>query len=428
MSVDQAQQTIVQDQAKGNSAGDDVVFIARQPIFDRVPKVFGYELLFRSSADNAYHGGDGSIASCETISRAMNVIGLGMVTGGKKMFVNFPKKLLLEEVYAVLPRDLAVVELLEATAVDDDVITVCRKLKADGYTLALDDVVDPIAIRPLLQYADILKVDFLALSREQRPHMIAEFRGFTGQLLAEKVESREDFDQAVQLGCEYVQGYFFAKPEVMSGRGVAAFEPVYLNFLRALNQPELDYDALEELIKRDVSLTYKLLRYLNSAAVGLRHKITSIKQALALMGEKQLRKWGSLVALTSLNRNKPAELILMCLVRAHFCENIAKAEDLADEQLDLFLIGLLSAIDAVLDTPMEQVLSQMAVISDVSAVLLNYPTAHKELVQIYTLAQACERGAWSTVTQLATGLRLTQSEIAAMYYEAITWADQILTI
>jgi EAL and modified HD-GYP domain-containing signal transduction protein len=344
------------------------------------------------------------------------------------MFVNFPKQLLLEEMYTVLPREQAVIELLESTAVDDEVIATCKKLKAAGYVLALDDVTDPIAIRPLLPYADIVKIDFMGLAEDRRKLIAAELSGHPGKLLAEKIESRSDFDQAMELGCEYVQGYFFAKPEIMAGKGVAGNRGIYLQFIRALNQPVLDFDLLEELIKRDVSLSYKLLRYLNSAAIGLRNKITSIRQALVLMGERPLRKWGSLVALTNLNQRKPAELILMCLVRANFCERIAKVENLPDRQLDMFLVGLLSAIDAVLDMSMEQVLAQMSIIGDVSAVLLNQPTAPKDLLQIYKLTLACERGAWGTVTHDVAGLHLTQSEMAMMWYEAITWADEVLRI
>jgi c-di-GMP-related signal transduction protein len=426
MQIVSAQPSSATRPAARQGPGDDIVFIARQPIFDAASIAIGYELLFRSGGQNQYSASDGCLASSHTISRALHTIGLDEISGKKRIFVNFTRELLLKELYTLLPPGRSVVELLEATVVDDEVIRACEKLRAAGYQLALDDVTYPCKVNPLLQLADYLKIDFRALPREDRRPVIQGLAGVKGKLLAEKVETKEEFDEAVALGCEYVQGYFFAKPELMKGKGLVGVEAIHLQFLRELNRPQLNYARIEELIKLDASLTFKLLRYLNSCSIGARNEIKSVKQALVLLGEEALRKWGALVAATSINRNKPPELLVMCLARARFCERMGMMENLEDRLLDLFLIGLLSGIDALLDQPLQTVVSQLAISDDVRNVLLGQSAAPGDLQRIYTLARACERGAWATVIQACPGMRQTHSEIAMIYYESLTWADQVV--
>ncbi|HEV2294625.1 MAG TPA: EAL domain-containing protein [Tepidisphaeraceae bacterium] len=406
---------------------EDQVFIARQPIFDAQSQiVYGYELLFRSSDENKYTATDGRFASSQTINRALHSIGLDAVCGDKKAFVNITRDLLLEEVYTLLPPEQCVVEVLEDMTLDDEVIGACKKLRAAGYGLALDDVTSVERVKPLWGVADIIKVDLSLIARENRASVLKELAAYAGKLLAEKVETREDLDEAVALGCEYVQGYFFCRPEMMRGRGLTGAEVIYLQFLRELNKPQLDYAVLEQIIKQDVSLAYKLLKYLNSAGLGLRNKVSSIQQALVMMGERPLRKWGSLVVVTSMNSQRPPELLLTALVRAHFCEAVARKLKLVDQQLEMFLIGLLSSMDVALGVPMTKVLEQTGVSDVVRCVLLQDANAPKDLAKIYTLSVACERGAWGTVVKTSAGLRLTQGDIAAIYYAALAWANHAL--
>ena len=409
--------------------GEEQVFIARQPIFETVSqRLYGYELLFRSSEENKYTATDGRLASSQTINRAVHSIGLDAVVGEKKAFINITRDLLLEEIYCLLPPQQTVVEILEDLTLDEQVVEACVKLRAAGYGLALDDITDADRCVPLAPFVDIIKLDFANISKKDRRDVCKKLAPFAGKLLAEKVETKEDLEEATQLGCRYVQGYFFCKPEIVKGRGLTGAEVIYLQFLRELNCAQLDYARLEKVIKQDVSLAYKLLRYLNSAAIGLRHKVTSVQQALALLGERALRQWGWLVVVTSINSKKPPELMLTSLIRAHFCEAIARKLNMTDRQLDLFLIGLLSSIDAALGMPMDQILAQTCVSDDVRKVLLNDPAAPKDMVRMYQLALACERGAWGTVVQASMGLRLTQSDIATIYYDALSWANQIFTV
>jgi EAL and modified HD-GYP domain-containing signal transduction protein len=213
---------------------------------------------------------------------------------------------------------------------------------------------------------------------------------------------------------------------MMRGRGLTGAEIVHLQFVRELNKPQLDYAALERIIKQDTSLAFKLLKYLNSAGVGLRNKVSSIQKALVLMGERPLRKWGWLVFVTSINSKRPPELLLTSLVRAHFCEAVARKLNLSDLQLEMFLVGLLSSMDVALAMPMAQILDQTGVSDVVRQLLLQDAAAPKDLVKIYALSVACERGAWGTVAKTSAGLRLTQGDIASIYYGALAWANQAL--
>ena len=405
---------------------NNYVFLARHPIFTPGRQVYGYELLFRSTANNLYDGVDSIAATAETIHRAIHILGLHTVAGDHRIFVNLAEQLVNEEFYAVLPANQTTVELLETSPPTDELIKACRKLKDDGYQLALDDVCTTGNFGRILELADVIKLDFQAVEREKREALVANLAKYPAKLLAEKVETKEDFDQAIALGCHYLQGYFFCRPEVMRGRNLEGNQAVYVQLLREMSRPELDYNKLEELIKKDVSLSYKILRYLNSAFLGVRHKITSIKQGLVLLGERSIRKWASLVALTSMNRGKPPELLAVCLSRARFCEAVGTANHMGNRQLELFLIGLLSCIDGLLDMPLKSVLQQLAVPAEVSTVLLQEPEAPKDLARIYALTLACEKGAWGKVVEASAGLCMTQSEIAMAYYESLTWADQVL--
>ena len=406
---------------------DGRVFIARQPIFEaQQQRVYGYELLFRSSEENAYTSTDGRQASSQTISRAMHSIGLDAVVGDRKAFINVTRDLLLEEIYTLLPPEQCVVEILEDLTLDAEVVAACARLRAAGYGLALDDVTDVKRVEPLAEYADIIKVDLSMVAPDDRAAVFRDLAPFRNKLLAEKVETKADYEQALALGCQYVQGYFFCRPEMMRGKTLVGAELTHLRFVAELNKPQLDFGALERVIKQDVSLTYNLLRYLKSAAIGVRQKVTAIQQALVLLGERPLRKWGSLVAVTSMYSKKPSELMVTSLVRANFCEAIAARQNLPQHQLDMFLIGLLSSIDAVLNMPMAEILEQTCVSDNVRTVLLNDPAAPKELSRMYALALACERGAWGTVVKTSAGLRLTQSDIATVYYDAMTCTNKCM--
>lgn len=401
------------------------VFVGRQPIFDHNLDVYGYELLFRSGKENHFTGEDGDQATRVTVGNSLNILGLGDVVGAKRVFFNITRTLLLEEMYSVLPADRTVVELLETVEIDDEVIAACGRLREEGYLLALDDFVFGEEYRSLLAMADFVKVDFMATSREQRRSLVEEFGRPGLAFLAERIEKPEEFEEAVALGYRYYQGYFFCKPKIIEGRDISGTKHKYLLLLQASQGSEIDFDQIEQIIKSDGSLSVKLLRYLNSAGAGVREKITSIKQSLVLLGERPLRKWASLLALTCLADDKPSELIRTSLARGQFCELLCEDLGLGGRQLDLFMLGLLSALDALLDCPLSDVLPHLPLANDVKATLLGDSTA---LGKVHMLVLACERGDWKAGTMLGRLLGLPEQRVAEVYAESLRWADEVMRL
>ena len=402
---------------------DATVFLGRQPIFDRRQKVFGYELLYRHNAQsNAATFTDGDLASCQVINTGLNVLPFQEIVGDRRAFINVTRQLLIDRTYTVLPREHVVLELLEEVQVDPFVLEACEQLKADGYMLALDDFVYAPQARPLLQYADIVKVDFRQSPPAQRRELARRLSARHDMLLlAEKVETREDFCDAIELGYAYFQGYFFCKPEILSRRELPAVKQSIIRFLHEVHRPEIDYNRLEQTIKSDLSLSTKLLRYLNCAAIGLPNKLTSIRQGLALLGEKQLRKWASLAALSSLASDKPEELLCTCLARARFCESLAIEARLANQELDAFLMGLFSGMDALLDMPMDQAIKGLPVSPAVATALTG---GDSPLARIYQLALAFENGDPPLLEQRAAAVSVSLNTASALYWQALRWVDQ----
>lgn len=403
-----------------DSATNTDVFIARQPIFTLNQDVFGYELLFRASQENRFSDTDGNTASFHTINNALHLTGLDTLTNGKKAFINFTRRLLTEKWYTLLPSDLVVVELLEDIVPDDQVIEACRAVKDAGFTLALDDVVTESGYDALFELADIVKIDFMLTTPDDRKPLVERCRKRNLQLLAEKVERTEEIEEAQSSGYAYLQGYFFAKPQMMRSRDVRTHKLSYLRFLDHINRSSIDYDQVEAIVKEDASLAYKLLRYMNCAAMGMRQKVASIQQALALLGESALRKWGSLVALTGLADGKPEELLTLCLIRAHFCESLAPALNMQNRETSLFMLGLLSGLSAVMDAPVREVLKDVPIEDDVRDSLLGKPT---RIGSVYRLARACERGDWQRTQHCAETLSLSEAVVAQAYQNALKWAD-----
>ena len=397
------------------------VFVARQPIFDAREELFAYELLFRSSMENFFSHADPDLASSRLIDSSLFVLGLDSLTSNKRAFINITRRLLVERLVAVLPKERTGLEILETVEPDEEVITACKELKELGYTLVLDDFVYSPEFEPLVSLADIIKIDFLQTTGKERKSCVERFAPRNIRLLAEKVETREEFNEAVGLGYSYFQGFFFCKPEIITGKDIPGYKLNYLRFMQEINSPDVDFDRLERVIKGEVSLSVKLLRYLNSAAIGLRCRVTSIKQALVMLGERPLKKWAMLVAMTGLGDDKPAELVLTCLIRARFCELTGKNGQLADRDFDLFLVGLLSAVNALMDRPMDHALDEMSLPPDVRETLLGGDTP---LGAVYSLVLAYEQGNWDTVAGLADSLGMAEEGIPGIYASSVQWADQ----
>lgn len=400
------------------------VFVARQPIFDTRQRVVAYELLFRSGLENAFpRGVDSDFASSRVINDSMMVFGFSALAGGRKLYVNVTQKVLSESLYAVLPVRQSVIELLESVKPTEATVAACKELKRAGYELALDDYVDGPEMDPLVALADIIKIDFLATPKDARAALRERFKRRRLSLLAEKVETHEQFREAREGGYSFFQGYFFQRPEMIAREDIPPFKLTHLDFLRELQQPDLNFERIEQVIKRDVSLSVKLLRYLNSASFYWRSRVTSLKHAMVLLGESAFRKWASLITVLGISNDRPPELVVSSLVRAHFCEALCRTTKRADMELDAFLVGMLSMIDALVGRPSKEVLDEISVSPEVSAAVLGSTST---LGKLRALVVAYEAADWETTAALAKQLGVAEDQLPEIYQQSIKWAKHVM--
>jgi EAL and modified HD-GYP domain-containing signal transduction protein len=403
----------------GATTREAAVFVARQPIFTGQKEVFGYELLFRSGLENYCHCLDPDQSTLDVIANSFFAIGFEELTDGKRAFINFTRALLLKGVAALLPADRIVIEITEGTQGDEDVLAACRKLRESGYTLAMDDFVPAHRDSPLLELTDIVKVDFLGTTTEEQRQICRELIGRGLPVLAEKVETVEQFDLALQMGCIYFQGYFFSKPVIRSGSQISGNKLAYLRLLEKINRPGISYEEIEELIKQDVALTYKLLRFINSAWFGLRRQIDSIKHALVLLGPKEIRKWFALVALRHMASDKPQELLVRTIARAKAGERLGPLIGMGEQSAELFLMGIFSTLDALMDMPMPDVLEKLPLSEEIKTALLGGQCAYRA---VYDTILSYEAGDWEVFSQRAAELRLDEASVPQVFEESLKWA------
>jgi c-di-GMP-related signal transduction protein len=412
------QRTVLSDEQKAS------VFVARQPIFDAKENVVAYELLYRSSFNNAYDFSDGTSATLNVIRNAFLVLG-PQLTGGKKTFINFNKTLLENRAGLSLNPSTTVIEILEDVEVDRDIVEACQELKDAGYALALDDFVLTAGDRGgLLEIADIIKADFRQMEPKER-QKLARMPNLSCQFLAEKVETREEFEEARSSGYSYFQGYFFGKPIIVSANSIPGNKINHLRMLSEINRRELDFPSLERIIKQDPYLSYTLLNYMNSAFFAFRVSVGSIRQALALLGEKEITKWASLVIMTFIGAGKPSEVSLSSLIRAKFCETLAAEISLSDKAAELFMMGVLSMIDVLIGRPMAEIIEKMNVSEDVKTALLGGDNNHSHLLNLIV---SYERGEWKAFASWAQKLSLEQSRVPGVYQASVEWAEQVFGV
>ena len=408
-------------ESANTTASTTTVYVARQPIFDSKKNTHGYELLFRSSLDNEYTGADGDTASLDVIANTFLEIGLDELTGGKRAFVNFTRNLLLWETADLLPPEAVAVEILEDVIPDEDVLLACQKLKDAGYTLALDDFVLADSGSSFLDLADIVKVDWALTTPDERKRIAEDLKNRGIKALAEKVETNEEFEQAKEYGYSYFQGWFFSKPLITFTKSLSPNVLAHLRMLQEVNRAEMSYDTISEIIKQDVALTYKLLRYINSVWFALRHKVTSIQRALAWLGPVEIRRWFALSSLKNMSTNKPDELLLQALARAKMAELTAIPAGLKKDASELFLMGMFSLIDALLDAPMETVLDKLPLDEQTKGALIGDPGPFRS---VYEMITNYELGAWEAFSAKAHELNIDENIIPGIFRESVNWANE----
>ncbi|MBF0397781.1 MAG: HDOD domain-containing protein, partial [Desulfobacterales bacterium] len=287
-----------------------------------------------------------------------------------------------------------------------------------GYILALDDFVFSERFTPLIEIADIIKIDFLLTKGEKRKEVIKQCKNPKVKFLAEKVETSEEYETAIQMGYSYFQGYFFSKPIIISGKDIPSNKLNYLRILKEVNNPNANFNNIEDSVKRDVSLSYKLLKYINSAFFNLPVKVTSIKHAIELLGLKEIKKWVSLAAMGSMSNDKPMELMNISLIRARFCEHIALKIGMQNRSSDFFMMGLLSVVDALIDKPMKEILTDLPIDSDIKDALLGKANKFRE---VFNLAVAYEKAQWEKAIGFSKMLNIDEANIPHMFFDSVEW-------
>jgi len=396
-------------------------FIARQPIFTTGNDVFGYEVLFRAGPENYFTGNSADVSASQMDN--LLLFGIDKVTSSRLAFLNCPRDFLLHDYLTFLPPDRVVGEILETVSPDTETLEACRRLKRLGYRFALDDFVDSPEMAPFVEIADYIKIDFLATTPLEQERLARELRHRDVQLIAEKVETHEDVQRGMAMGYMYFQGYYFCRPQMAERRDIPAYKMNYLRILQIANQPEFDGGKMAEAIRQEASLAYRLLRYLNSPAFTLRANVDSIPHALTLLGERDTRKWISLVAVAAMGGDKPHELVLLPLTRARFCELLAEAGNLQSRADDLFLMGLLSAMDAIMDLPMSAVLADLPVQQEIKDALLSQVGRFRSILEI---AKNYEQGDWKQLSASAKLAHIQEEALPDLFVQALDWARQIL--
>jgi c-di-GMP-related signal transduction protein len=394
-------------------------FIARQPILDARRNVVGYELLSRSGWDNSFHG-EAEFAAREMLDSCL-VLGVDALAGTGRAFVNCTRAALVNQLVIHLPPSRTVLEILETAEPDEELVAACRSLRTMGYVFALDDFMPRPEMRPLIQLADFVKVDFRLANAEVRKQIHQMVQGSPAALLAEKIEDQEEFNQALAEGYEYFQGYFFCRPKVVANRVVPPNWGNYMSLLAELSKPTLNVPQVIRIVQAETSICYRLLRLANSAMTGVRNEVTSVRSALMLVGEDRFRTLVSLAVSSALGRDQPPALISLSLERARFCELLAPL--IGESPMEQYMVGLLSLLDAMLQSPMEVLLKSLPLRREAKDALLG---AENPIALPLQLIQSFEAGAWGPCAETAKKLGVSEEKLASIYLESIRWAGEAL--
>lgn len=402
------------------------IYLGRQAIYDTKMNVFAYELLYRSSEQNVSGVTgviDGDSATSAVITNSITLFGLEKLTGGKRAFINFTKNLILEEMPHVLDKSAIVVEILEDIIPDEPFLEACRTLKEKGYVLALDDYCLNNENMDLLKLVDIVKVDFRLTTLSEQIEIVQRYKPFKIVFLAEKVESEEEYQEAIDAGYKLFQGFFFSRPAVVSTKDFRGQTFNYMKILEELDAETPNFNVITTYFESDVSLSYRLLKLLNSAAFSTTNRIKSINHALVILGLREIRKWVMLMMMRDLGESRPDELVRLSLVRGKFCELLMGETTDRARRMEGFLVGIFSMIDLLVGQELKVVLDEIPLNTDVKSALLGEDNTFSKVLD---LAVCYEFANWVDVEVISGSMGIEEEKMVQFYVDSLDFASAVM--
>jgi len=398
--------------------------MARQPIFTAGKKIFGYELLFRNGLENAFPGIDGDMATSSLLSNIFFPFDFNEILGNKPGLINFTEKLILQNIPLLLPNEHFIVEVLEDIEPENNIISALSSIKEKGFTIALDDFVYHKKFRPLMELSSIIKFDIQETPLHTLVDIVQQIKSdYDITLLAEKIETYGEFELAQKMDFTLFQGYFFSKPEMLSTKGIATSQITKLELINEVGKQELNIQKIEQLIKNDAAISFKLMKFINSAYFTRLNPIDTIKEAISFIGTDELRKFIRVVVMSDLNTDKPNELVRSCVIRARMCERFGGIFNTDLKKDELFTLGLFSLMDAMLDCTMEDILNHINLSDKMQKALLG---ENKEFNKILKIVISIDQGDWDNNFFAYISGKSIESKLPDLYLDSVKMANSLV--
>lgn len=398
-------------------------YIARQPILDIYQRLYAYELLYRGIDHYALNKVSGTKATTSLLTSAFLTEGIDKISDKKPCFINFTEELIVKRIAISFPKTKLIVEILENVKITDELLASCRFLKEKGYKLALDDFVYDHKFKPLLELADIVKIDVRLTPLNTIYKTLKFLHPYRVKLLAEKVENQNEFELANKLGFKYFQGYYFSKPKKIQIREICAAKVNIINLLAEVSRKTTDINRLHNIISIDIAISYKLLRLLDSAYFYRLQKVKTVRHAIAYLGELELRRFILLVLVSELSSDQPDELVRIAVVRAKFMELMVKGSQMENIGSELFLVGLFSLLDVMLNVSMSDVMEKLPLEEEVKSALI---CMQGTCAPFFRIAIAYERNQSRQLMEELNSIGIKPELLTSHYLEAVRYAKGLL--
>lgn len=398
------------------------IYVARQPIFDNEYNVIAYELLYRNGDGNFFNGNvSDNVATSILLVNSYFNFGINNLVGESKVFINFDSHLIKSDIAELLNKNRVVIEILETVKPDKKLLKKIKRLNELGYTLAIDDYTTDYKYNEITTLCDIIKIDFIENTKKGIVSLVKELKKSGKLILAEKVETKEEFEWAKSIGFDYYQGFYFSRPSLQKGKALPENALQYVRVMNELNTPEPNFKRLSDIIGLDISLTYKLLKLVNSNA-RLQNEITSIQQAIAILGVNELTRWLSLAMVQDMCKQETNEAVRYAMIRSNLLKEIALNSNLKNSVEELSLLGTLSIVDTVLETNMDEALKSIPISKEMKNTLLGEQTMYSDAM---ALCFAYERGVFDDIRKSAANINYEIKLLSSHYLSSLAWADKI---